>query len=51
MSGVLDEERAPELVKFASHSDLLARLDLVQTLNSALNAMVCYVCVAWDVAN
>lgn len=48
---MLDEEQPPQLVKFASHSDVLARLDSVQTLNSALNAMVCYVCIVCAVAN
>lgn len=42
-------EANPRLVHFCCN--LLARLDLVQILNSALNATVCYVCIVWDVAN
>lgn len=51
LPGILDEEQTPSLLRFASQSNVPARLDLVQTLNSALNDMVCYVCIVWAVAN
>lgn len=51
LAGILDEEQTPSLLRFASQSNVPARLDLIQTLNSALNDMVCYVCIVWDVAN
>lgn len=56
LAGILDEEQTPSLLRFASQSNVparldLIRLDLIQTLNSALNDMVCYVCIVWDVAN
>lgn len=51
LAGILDEEQTPSLLRFASQSNVPASLDLIQTLNSALNDMVCYVCIVWDVAN
>lgn len=55
MIGVLDEEQTPSLVKFTSQADLRASLDMVHTLNSALNsalnAIMCYVSIAWSVAD
>lgn len=41
----------PQLVRFSSQRNVSARLDWVQTLSSALNDTVCYVCIVWDVAN
>lgn len=43
--------KPPTLVKSASQPDLLAKLDSVQTLNSALSAAVCYVHIVQDTVN
>lgn len=49
--GMLSGEQNPSLFISATGGDLIASLDVVQTLNSALNAVVCYVSIVWDVAN
>lgn len=48
---MLDEKQTPSLLTSPATALSLARLDLIQTLNGALNAMVCYVCIVWDVVD